>query len=146
VIQHAGLIALRHAGLWRGVLLLGPSGAGKSDLALRCLDLGFVLIADDRVETWTSGGGLFGAPPEILAGLVEARGLGLVTLGYRPWVRIALAVDCVASGEAARMPEPQVFEVLGLAIPRLRLACLEASAPAKLRHALIGLGTSDQRA
>jgi serine kinase of HPr protein (carbohydrate metabolism regulator) len=146
MILHAGLIALRHAGLWRGVLLQGSSGAGKSDLALRCLDLGFVLIADDRVETWASDGRLFGAPPQVLAGLVEARGLGLVTIGHRPWARIALAVDCVASGEAARMPELQVFEAFGLTIPRLQLACLEASAPAKLRHALIGLGTGGQPA
>jgi serine kinase of HPr protein (carbohydrate metabolism regulator) len=146
VIHHAGLIALRHAGLWRGVLLLGPSGAGKSDLALRCLDLGFVLIADDRVETWASDDGLFGAPHTVLAGLAEARGLGLLTIGYRPWARIVLALDCVDSGQVERMPDPQAFEAAGTTIPRVRLACLEASAPAKLRHALIGLGTSDQRA
>ncbi len=33
-----------------GVLLLGPPGSGKSDLALRLIDAGFSLVADDRVE------------------------------------------------------------------------------------------------
>jgi serine kinase of HPr protein (carbohydrate metabolism regulator) len=143
MILHAGLIALRHAGQWRGVLLLGPSGSGKSDLALRCLDHGFVLIADDRVEAWASDGHLFGAPHDVLAGLAEARGLGLLTIGYRPWARMILAVDCVSSEDVERMPDPQVFEAFGLAIPRVQLASLEASAPAKLRRALIGLGTGD---
>jgi serine kinase of HPr protein (carbohydrate metabolism regulator) len=146
MILHAGLIALRHNGLWRGVLLQGPSGSGKSDLALRCLDLGFVLIADDRVEAWESAGGLFGAPPEVLAGFAEARGIGLITLGYRPWARMVLAVDCVTSSEVERMPDPQAFEAFGVSIPRLQLASLEASAPAKLRCALIGLGTGGQGA
>jgi serine kinase of HPr protein (carbohydrate metabolism regulator) len=146
VILHAGLIALRHAGLWRGVLLQGASGAGKSDLALRCLDLGFVLIADDRVEVWASQGRLFGAPHTVLAGLAEARGVGLLTVGYRPWSAIALSIDCVSSGDIERMPDPRAFEAAGVTVPRLQLACLEASAPAKLRRALIGLGTGDHPA
>ena len=49
MIVHAGLVALRHGGLWRGALITGPSGSGKSDLALRCLEHGFRLVADDRV-------------------------------------------------------------------------------------------------
>ncbi|MGL6042504.1 MAG: HPr kinase/phosphorylase, partial [Sandaracinobacteroides sp.] len=42
---HATAVAINGA----GVLLFGPSGAGKSDLALRLIDRGAVLIADDRV-------------------------------------------------------------------------------------------------
>jgi serine kinase of HPr protein (carbohydrate metabolism regulator) len=49
MILHAGLVALRLAGFWRGALICGPSGAGKSDLALKALDAGFRLVADDRV-------------------------------------------------------------------------------------------------
>ena len=51
-------------GGWRGALIEGPSGAGKSDLALRALDAGFRLVADDRVVVWTSGGRLFGRAPD----------------------------------------------------------------------------------
>ena len=66
---HAGLIALYGGGLWRGVLIEGRSGSGKSDLALRCLSLGFRLVADDRTRLWVSEGRLFGAAPEPIAGL-----------------------------------------------------------------------------
>ena len=53
------------------VLLLGPSGSGKSDLALRLLDRGFLLVADDQVLIED---GVARAPPP-LAGLLELRGL-----------------------------------------------------------------------
>jgi serine kinase of HPr protein (carbohydrate metabolism regulator) len=78
MIRHAGLIAHRVAGTWRGALVEGPSGVGKSDLALRALDQGFVLVADDRTLVFVSGGELYGRAPDALAGLVEARGLGVL--------------------------------------------------------------------
>lgn len=140
MIQHAGLITLPWAGGWPGVLLMGPSGVGKSDLALRCLDEGFQLVADDRVVVWASGDGLFGAPPDSLAGWLEINGVGVVATPHRPFARIRLVVDCVADGPVDRMPDFQAFEALGRRVPRLSLACREASAPAKLRRALIGLG------
>ena len=67
MILHAGLIALRLDGLWRGILVLGEAGAGKSDLMLRTLGLGFRLVADDRVVVWRSGEALYGRAPERLA-------------------------------------------------------------------------------
>ena len=48
MILHAGLVARRACGRWRGALIEGPSGAGKSDLALRAWPRGFRLVADDR--------------------------------------------------------------------------------------------------
>ena len=47
---HASCVAL--AG--KGVLILGDSGAGKSDLALRLMDDGARLVADDRTELYAS--------------------------------------------------------------------------------------------
>ena len=38
-----------------GVVLVGPSGSGKSDLALRLIDGGAQLVADDRVVDRTPG-------------------------------------------------------------------------------------------
>ena len=72
MILHAGLVARRQDGYWRGVLIEGASGAGKSDLALRALDHGFRLVADDRVVVWASGGALYGRAPDSLAYLGEA--------------------------------------------------------------------------
>ncbi len=60
-----------------GVLLRGPSGSGKSDLALRLIDGGARLVADDRVDIYQTRDGLMMAPPESLAGLLEVRGLGI---------------------------------------------------------------------
>ena len=45
---HATCVALVGAGTVRGVLLRGPSGAGKSDLALRLVEQGWRLVADDQ--------------------------------------------------------------------------------------------------
>ncbi|MDB5476976.1 MAG: serine kinase of the HPr protein regulates carbohydrate metabolism [Phenylobacterium sp.] len=137
MIRHAGLIARRPGGeaggAWRGVLIEGPSGAGKSDLALRCLDFGFALVADDRVELWTSGGRLFGAAPPPLAGLIEARGLGIAQLTALPLAEVALVVRC---GAPERLPDPERVEILGLSLPAVTIAPLESAAPAKLSRAL----------
>lgn len=132
-IRHAGLIAARLGGRWRGVLIEGPSGAGKSDLALRCLDLGFRLVADDRVELWASGGRLFGAAPAALAGLIEVRGVGVLRVAALPLAEVALVVRC---GEPERIPDPEAVEIHGVAVPAATLSPLEPSAPAKLSRAL----------
>ena len=50
-----------------GVLLRGPSGAGKSDLALRMIDAGWALVADDQVDLAVLGGRLEATPPQALA-------------------------------------------------------------------------------
>jgi serine kinase of HPr protein (carbohydrate metabolism regulator) len=141
VVLHGGLVALRLGGRWRGALILGPSGAGKSDLALRALDAGFRLVADDRVTVWTSGGALYGRAPDPLNGLIEARGTGVVAASPVRFAEIVLAVRCVETGEAVeRMPEPAAETVAGAAVPLMRIDAREASAPAKLRRALLHLG------
>jgi serine kinase of HPr protein (carbohydrate metabolism regulator) len=133
VIRHAGLIAARQDGRWRGVLIEGPSGAGKSDLALRALDHGFRLVADDRVALWVSDGRLFGRAPDTLAGLIELRGVGVLGAAALPFSEVALIARC---GAPERLPDLKTAEVLGVALPVVTLAALEISAPAKLRRAL----------
>jgi serine kinase of HPr protein (carbohydrate metabolism regulator) len=144
---HAGLVALRLGGLWRGALISGPSAVGKSDLTLRALAEGFRLAADDRTIVFASGGRLFGRAPRPLAGLIEVRGIGVVAADFLPFAEIILAVHCVADpGEAERMA-PVVHEAIGaVLVPVLRLWPLEASAPAKLRRALRHLGSPGQPA
>jgi serine kinase of HPr protein (carbohydrate metabolism regulator) len=133
LIVHGGLIALLHREYWRGVLIEGPSGAGKSDLALRALDHGFRLVADDRVELWVSGGRLFGRAPDALAGRLEVRGLQVVGVAHLPFAEVVLTVRC---GAPERIPEPEFADRLAVLTPRIVLDPLEASAPAKLRRAL----------
>ncbi|WP_254600841.1 HPr kinase/phosphorylase [Caulobacter sp. S45] len=136
-ILHATLIAARRRGRWCGVLLQGPSGSGKSDLALRALSSGWRLTADDRVHVWRSGGALYGAAPAPLAGLIEVRGVGVRCEPTLPFVRLDLAVEAATQAEPVeRMPPPMRYDLLALALPRLRLALLEVGTLARLERAL----------
>jgi serine kinase of HPr protein (carbohydrate metabolism regulator) len=119
------------------VLLRGPSGVGKSDLALRVLARGGRLIADDRVLIWASGGRLFGRAPAILAGLVEARGLGVGRARSIAMAEIVLAIDLTPSTERPeRIPDPATAVLAGVELPLVALSPREESAPAKLEFAL----------
>jgi serine kinase of HPr protein (carbohydrate metabolism regulator) len=133
VIRHAGLIAARVGGYWRGVLIEGPSGAGKSSLALRALDHGFRLVADDRVLLWVAEGRLFGRAPDTLAGLLEVRGLDVVAESALPLAQIALVARC---GTPERLPEPACEPLLGVEIPRLMVDPHGSATPAGLSRAL----------
>jgi serine kinase of HPr protein (carbohydrate metabolism regulator) len=147
MIRHAGLIARRDpAGQWRGALIEGPSGCGKSDLALRAIQVGWSLIADDRTLIWRSGDALYGRAPDALAGLIEARGLAVIAAPYRAYARICLLARCMQGCEPERSPEDRSETVLGLPLPLFELTALEASAPVKLGHALTCIGLKPQPA
>ena len=141
MIRHAGLVALRRGGDWRGVLIEGPSGSGKSDLALRCLSDGFRLVADDRVIVWASGGQVWGRAPDALAGLLESRGAGVLPAPAIPHARIRLAIHCLASPEAVeRLPGDETLDLAGLTVPVRPLWPFDPAAPAKLRRIIEHLG------
>ena len=136
---HATCVALAIGGYWHGVLLRGPSGAGKSDLAIRLVDEGARLVADDRTELSVEAGCLTARPPPVLAGLVEARGIGLLRMPAENVLATApvrLVVDLVPAADVERLPEPQVETLLGLQVSRIRLPAFDASTSAKIRLAL----------
>jgi HPr kinase/phosphorylase len=119
-----------------GVLLRGPSGVGKSDLALRLIDTGARLVADDRVTLEPDDGVVYARSPKALHGLIEVRGLGLRHLPALARARLGLVVDLVEASAVERMPEEDLRCTLeGVALPLIRLFAFEASAPAKLRLA-----------
>ena len=120
---------------WRAALLRGPSGAGKSDLALRLTAGGWRLVGDDYVHVFASGGGLHVAPAERIAGLIEARGLGVVATGHLRLARVRLIVDCVQAA-VERHPDPDQAEIAGVRVPRLSLDIRPASAAALLTKAI----------
>ena len=140
VIRHAGLLARFEAGDWRGVLIEGPSGSGKSDLALRALDAGWSLVSDDRTLLWVCKDRLYGRAPDTLAGLIEARGVGVLPQAGRAYARIHMIARCVDAEAVDRLPNEETLSLLGVSLPLVRLAALEASAPAKLSRALTRLG------
>jgi RNase adaptor protein for sRNA GlmZ degradation len=114
------------------VLLRGPSGAGKSDLALRLIESGAVLVADDQVDLSDIDGVLFASPPPTIAGLIEIRNIGLRRLRHLARAPIMLAVDLVPARTIERLPEEQDEVILGVRVPVIQLDPFEISAAAKL--------------
>ncbi len=129
----------------RAALICGNSGAGKSDLALRCLSMAASplnptaarLVADDQTIVTRRASELIATAPEAIAGRLEIRGLGIVTIEHEQRATIALVVDLSSKTPASRLLDPWPGAIiLGLAAPLLRLLPFEASAPAKLLAAL----------
>jgi serine kinase of HPr protein (carbohydrate metabolism regulator) len=132
---HASCVAIGG----RGILITGSSGAGKSDLALRLIDRGAVLVSDDYTLLTASEGRLRAAPPTNIAALLEIRHIGIVNMTYAIDVPIALAIALDEKPE--RMPDrPATLDLLGIAVPCVALAGLEASAPIKAEMALAQFG------
>ncbi len=116
-----------------GILLRGPSGSGKSDLALRLIDTGARLIADDYTELRNEGGRLIAAAPENIDGLIEVRGIGLMNIGAAGQIEIGAVIDLVDPDKIDRLPEDQKTNLLDMPVASFRLAPFESSAPAKVR-------------
>lgn len=123
-----------------GVLLRGPPGSGKSELALQLIDRGARLVADDGVELRRQGEGLFAClpsgAPESVRGRVELRGLGILPVPSVPEAPLDLVIDLVALETLERLPDPLTVDLLGIALPLLRLSAAEPSAAAKVRLAV----------
>lgn len=122
-----------------GILLRGPSGAGKSDLALRLIDQGARLVADDQTELRRDGDDIVMSAPATITGQIEVRGLGIVAMPSVASAPLRLVVDLVLPEEIERMPLPRECSYLDCTVPLVALAPFEASAPAKLRLALRSL-------
>jgi serine kinase of HPr protein (carbohydrate metabolism regulator) len=135
MLMHATAVAIDgHA-----VLLRGPSGSGKSDLALRLIDAGAHLVADDQSELRRHGDVLRVRAPAAIAGLLEVRGLGILRLDALVEASVGLIADLVTADRVERLPLHRTGTILGIAVPLIEIAPFEASAAAKLRLALRAL-------
>jgi len=127
----------------RALLLRGPSGAGKSDLAFRLIRADTAgetrLVADDQVRLVRDGARLVASAPEMLAGLIELRGLGLVEVPAAARGDVVLIADLVPRAAVPRLPEPRHEEIAGLRLPVLALHAFDATTPEKLRLALAAI-------
>jgi HPr kinase/phosphorylase len=135
MLVHATAVAIGG----RAILLRGAPGAGKSDLALRLIDCGAQLIADDQAELRREKNRIRVRAPAEIAGLIEIRGIGILRLQARVEAPLAMCVDLLPSAEIERLPERRFEEMLGIAVPLIAISAFEASAAAKLRIALRAL-------
>lgn len=127
---HATAVAIGET----GILIRGASGSGKSSLAM---DLIFVaehqsrfasLVGDDRIDLDNCGGRLIARSHQLVRGLVEQRGLGLVRMTHEPAVVTQLVVDIVAPEKAIRFPEPEDHYIALCGVQLPVLALLEGAA------------------
>ena len=133
MLLHASCIAIDG----QGVLLAGEPGSGKSDVALRLIDEGAELVADDMTKLRVIDGQLFAGAPATIGGLLEVRYLGLLRMPFRASVPVMLYVELLTGSEnPERLPEPATFSLLEQNIPHIKLPAFEASTPAKIRAAL----------
>jgi HPr kinase/phosphorylase len=107
-----------------GVLLTGESGLGKSELGLELISRGHGLVADDAVDFYRVAQDIVvGRCPELLANLLEVRGIGLLDIkaifgetAVRRKMRLKLIVHLVRretlEREFERLPYEPLYEDL----------------------------------
>jgi RNase adaptor protein for sRNA GlmZ degradation len=127
---HATAVALDGA----AVLLFGRSGTGKSDLALRLIDRGWTLVADDRVVVFAADGALKARAPAAIAGLIEVRNIGIVSEPALAEAHVVMAIDLEPGAE--RLPEPRVRQFCGIDVPLVAIYPFGESVVLKVERAL----------
>ncbi|MGB0922297.1 MAG: HPr kinase/phosphorylase [Alphaproteobacteria bacterium] len=126
-----------------GVLLRGPSRSGKSDLALRLIDEGAQLVADDQCIVEVAADGLVLKAPAALSGLLEVHGLGVIHMQAAAQAPLALIVDLVIQDAEPQFPKAgdplPVSELCGFSVPTIALWGFAPSSAAKVRLAVHAL-------
>lgn len=95
-LLHATAVSLSGQAL----LLSGPSGAGKSQLALRLINRGAWLVADDQTVLRSVAGEIWASSPPTIAGKLEIRGVGIVAAPHQQAAPVRLALDLDPKGRA----------------------------------------------
>lgn len=107
-----------------GILLTGVSGAGKSLLALDLLEQArlrgetALLISDDRVLLSSDEDGLVMEAPPTIAGMIELRGRGIITLPHAKQAHVHLVVDLVEDEDRLLEESQLSIKMHGIFVPR----------------------------
>ena len=121
----------------KGVLITGESGMGKSETALELIRKGHILVADDRVDCVRVHNRIIGHSPELLQGMLEIRGIGIIDVAKMFGASALLAsaqIDFVvslekydSSVEYARVgiETEQYMHILEVDIPKIVLPVKE---------------------
>ncbi len=142
---------LEYAGF--GLLIRGASGSGKSSLLMRLLDDAqgrgdkASLIADDRVCLSCEKHKIIMHCPQNIKGLLEVRGVGIISLPNRDKAQLHLVIDLSAPDEFERYPcEDCKTSYFNQPVDCIKIVARNPDAPAivrtYLRYALMR-GSSD---
>ena len=126
---HASAVALGR----EAVVVLGRAGSGKSCLCLELMAFGATLVGDDQVILDAEGARLLVRPAENLAGLIEARGIGILTADHLDEAEVKLFVDLDKTA-SERCPPPQSRSYLGLTRPCVHMSQISSFPAAILQY------------
>ena len=116
-----------------GILIRGPSGSGKSDLALRLIDDGANLIADDQVIIESVREELYLSSPDTISGLIEVRGFGVIKIESVRDVKLGLIVDLDPSFKTQRSPKMKEELIKNIIVPVINMKAFESSVLARIK-------------
>ena len=136
---HASLVEIYSM----GVMILGQSGIGKSETTLELIKKGHRLIADDRIDITYVRDELFGEAPELLSGMMEVRGIGIIDVkkmfGINSLIRrkkISYAINLIpfeADKPIERIGnDVQYYNILGVNVPLINLPVFGARSMADI--------------
>lgn len=126
----------------KGVLITGESGTGKSEIALELIKRGHILIADDRVDVAKIHNTIVGHSPNLLAGMLEIRGIGIIDVAKMFGASALLPRDSIDLVIHLERPDPKTdyarvgneedlyTDVLGVEIPTILLPLREGRSTA----------------
>lgn len=142
---HGGLMSI----FGKGILIKGESGLGKSEIALELVKRGHLLVADDRVDCYRIHSNIIGQAPELLRGMLEIRGVGIISVARMFGVSSVIPkkhIDLVICLEhwsnhktydRIGVGEEQFMDILGVDIPQITIPVKEGRSMAAVIEAAV---------
>lgn len=120
-----------------GVMICGESGMGKSEIALELIKRGHQLVADDRVDCYRIHNHLLGKSPQLLEGMLELRGVGVINIArmygvgavaHKANVDIQITLeefDPRANYDRVGIEEKKMVSILDVDVPKITIPVRE---------------------
>ena len=120
-----------------GVMICGESGMGKSEIALELIKRGHQLVADDRVDCYRIHNHLVGRSPQLLEGMLERRGVGVINIAriygvgavaHKANVDIQITLeefDPRANYDRVGIEEKKMVSILDVDVPKITIPVRE---------------------